>query len=157
MPAQVPNTFCTIITADYLCYAQTIYESLQSNNSSAHFHVLVVGKLTSADLDKNIVIHKLPELKKQFPADYVSIQKYESDAASNFRWALKPLYLKYLLTNPGYDKAIFIDPDTFFYEDPQFLFDRLDASEVILTPHWRAKNPNQDTANFNLLFTGGLR
>jgi lipopolysaccharide biosynthesis glycosyltransferase len=156
MPAQVPNTFCTIITADYLCYAQTIYESLQSNNSSAHFHVLVVGKLTSADLDKNIVIHKLPELKKQFPADYVSIQKYESDAASNFRWALKPLYLKYLLTNPGYDKAIFIDPDTFFYEDPQFLFDRLDASEVILTPHWRAKNPNQDTANFNLLFTGGL-
>ena len=120
MPA--PNTFCTIITADYLCYAQTIYESLHNNKSTAHFHVLVVDKLTSADLDKNIFIDALIDIQKQFPADYASIQKYESDLASNFRWALKPLYLKYLLTYLGYDKAIFIDPDTFFYKNPQFFY-----------------------------------
>lgn len=156
MPAQTPNTFCTIVTADYLGYAQAIYESLKRVKSTAHFHVLVVGGPAGTDLDKSIIIDGLPGLKEQFPAAYADIQKYEPDAGSNFRWALKPLYLKYLLTKSGYDKAIFIDPDTFFYEAPQFLFDELDASEVILTPHWRSKDPKHDRANFDLLFTGGL-
>ena len=56
----------------------------------------------------------------------------------------------------GIKKVVFTDPDTFYYSDFTFLFEELNESDVLLTPHWRGLNPNLDTANFELQFVGGL-
>ncbi|WP_040278209.1 hypothetical protein [Psychroserpens damuponensis] len=150
------QTFCTIITSNYFFYAKAIYDSLAEIIVDFNFNVLVVDEDIDLIEYKTIKIIRLNEIKTVLKSDYSMIQKYESDLESNLRWALKPVFLKYLLTIRGYDKVFFLDPDLYFYSDPSFLLDILDHRDVILTPHWRSKDPFLDASNFNCLFTEGL-
>ncbi len=150
------KTFCTIITANYFFYIKALYDSLERFNTDASFHVLVVDQIETPLSYKNIVVHALKTIKERYPEDYGLIQKYETDKESNLRWALKPLWLKYLLEEKGCNKALFLDPDLYFYQDPTFLFELLDKNKVILTPHWRSSKPEIDAVNFDLLFIGGI-
>lgn len=151
------NCFSTIITSDYFFYAQAVCDSLIQFNPDIKFHVLVVGNI-KVELDyDHIEIHRIGEIQELFKDDYDIIKHYENDEASNLRWALKPLFLKFLLLHKNYNKAIFIDPDIYFYNDPLFLFEQLNNdTDVIITPHWRSKDPIKDKSNFDSLFTGGL-
>jgi hypothetical protein len=150
------NTYCTIITSNYLFYIKALYDSLEKFKTKADFHVLVVDDVTGPVSYKNIILHRLSEIKGLYAEDYALIAKYEKDKESTLRWALKPLWLKYLLQQKSYTKALFLDPDLFFYEDPTFLFELLNDKNVILTPHWRSSDPSIDSANFDWLFKGGI-
>jgi hypothetical protein len=150
------NCYCTIITADYFFYAKTIVDRLKQYDSNLNFHVLVVGDIQRDLKYDGIEVHNIKELQVHFQEDYNLIKHYEVDKASNLRWALKPLFLKYLLLEKKYQKALFLDPDLYFYNSPLFLFDELNDADVIITPHWRSKDPIRDPNNFNSLFTGGL-
>ena len=150
------KAFCSIITSNYFFYIQALYDSLEQFGTEVGFHVLVVDDFEIPLAYKNIEVHKLSTVKERYPEDYKLIEKYEVDKASNLRWALKPLLLKYLFEEKGCDKALFLDPDLYFYQDPGFLFDLLDQKNVILTPHWRSRNPEIDPVNFDLLFVGGI-
>ena len=150
------NSFSTIITSDYFLYAKALFGSLKRFDDQLSFHVLVVGDGQEDLSYEDIKVHKLSDLERLLPEDYSLIEKYNDDIASNLRWALKPLFLKYLLMEKKYEKVIFVDPDLYFYNSPLFLFDFLDKGDVIITPHWRSKDPFKDPDNFNSLFTGGL-
>tara|TARA_R110002072_G_scaffold117281_14_gene248278 strand:+ start:9824 stop:10744 length:921 start_codon:yes stop_codon:yes gene_type:complete len=150
------NCYCTIITANYFFYAKALFDSLAQFQPNASFKVLVVDAKNKELAYNGIDVVSLIEIKESFPDDYTKIAHYESDPESNLRWALKPIFLKYLLLSEKFDKVLFLDPDLFFYNDPSFLFEKLVSSDVILTPHWRSKDPEFDQANFESLFTGGL-
>lgn len=150
------QAYTTIITTSHYFYAKALYDSIKIYDSHLNFHVLVVDNENEVEPYENIVIHRLKEIKKTFPDDYALIEKYEIDKASNLRWALKPLLLKYLLLTQGYDKTIFLDPDLCFYNNPLFLFEELNNHSVLVTPHWRSSDAFIDSGNFDLLFTGGL-
>lgn len=150
------NCFCTIITSDYNFYAKVIYDSLKKYNNSFSFFVLVVDEGTFDFNYESIQYINLNSLKNALPSEFSTIIKYEADKKSALRWALKPLFLKYLIQNHQMNKAVFVDPDLCFYNDPSFIFKMLDNSDVLLTPHWRSKDPFADSTNFELLFTGGL-
>lgn len=120
------------------------------------FHVLIVDDFKGELHYGGIEVSTLEDLKNNFQEDYLLVKHYEDDKASNLRWSLKPLFLKYLLLEKRYDKVIFVDPDLYFYDSPFFLFDNLNDSDVIITPHWRSKDPVKDASNFNSLFSGGL-
>jgi hypothetical protein len=150
------NCYCTIITANYFFYAKALFDSIKKYDSNLNFQVLVVGDFEEDLIYNGIEVIKLDLLKSCFQQDYNSIKHYEVDEASKLRWALKPLFLKYLLLKRKFDKALFLDPDLYFYSNPLFLFDDLNDKDVIITPHWRSKDPVLDPDNFNWLFTGGL-
>ncbi|MDP5078806.1 MAG: hypothetical protein NWQ19_11955 [Nonlabens sp.] len=150
------NCFATIITADYFFYAKTIIDALVTYDKNIRLQVLVVGDVPESTQYENVKIHTLKEIATCFQDDYETIKHYEIDAASTLRWALKPLFLKYLLLQEGFSKAVLIDPDIYFYNSPLFLFDYLEDVDVLITPHWRSKDPKKDASNFNELFTGGL-
>ena len=150
------NCFCTIITADYFFYTKAIYDSLKRFNLKVKFHVLIVDDFKRRLDYDGIEVSTLENLKNDFQEDYALIKHYEYDKASNLRWALKPLFLKYLLLEKKYNKVIFVDPDLYFYHNPFFLFNNLNDSDVIITPHWRSKDPTKDVSNFNSLFSGGI-
>ena len=150
------NCFCTIITADYFFYAKTIVDSLKSFSKDVKIHVLIVNEFEGVLSYDGTEVNSLTDLMVNFNEDYALIEHYEDDRASNLRWALKPLFLKFLLLEKGYDKVIFVDPDLYFHNDPSFLFHSLGDSDVIITPHWRSKDPTKDASNFNSLFTEGL-
>lgn len=150
------HTFCSIITLDYFFYIQALYDSIAHYQSNASFKVLVVDDCTANLTYGSIEVVTLNEIKKYFQSDYNKIAHYESDPASKLRWALKPLFIKYLLLSKEFEKVIFLDPDLLFYNDPTFLFEKLTTSDVLITPHWRSKDPEMDKTNFKSLFTGGL-
>lgn len=150
------NCFCTIITSDYFFYAQALYDSLRKFNSDVNFNVLVVDDKSSLLSYESIQIFKLEDITRAYPNEFQTINKYGDEPTSALRWALKPLFLKFLLKEQNVNKAIFVDPDLYFYEDPFFLFEKLEISDVIITPHWRSKNPKIDKSNFDSLFTGGI-
>lgn len=150
------QTYCTIITSDYFFYAKALFDSLKKYNNTINFQVLIVDGYDEAYSYDTIDVISLEEIKTNLASDYDSIRKYEEDKKSNLRWALKPLFLKYLIKLRGFQKVLFLDPDLYFYQTPEFLFDELNTADVIITPHWRSKDPNKDKSNFDLLFTGGL-
>lgn len=86
------------------------------------------------------------------------IEKYEG-SSDHIRWSLKPVMISELLKN--HDKVIYLDNDTFFFNDPAFLFDELENHDILLTPHHYPRNPleNQNwlEANFKVgLYNAGF-
>jgi hypothetical protein len=81
--------------------------------------------------------------------------KYAHIYPDSFRWALKPVFIQYLLEN-GFEKVLFTDCDIFFFEDYTFLLDDLDSAAILLTPHWHNSDPVIDERSFLSLFTGGV-
>ena len=151
------NNFCTIVTSSFVHYAQTLFESLKTNGDNFDFFVLVVddGDL-SCKVSDSIKLLKLKDLEAYDKSNFNIIEKYKTDIHQNLRYGLKPVLINYLLEEIGYDKAICIDSDLFFYKPFDFLFDELNDNVVILTPHWRSSDPFVDENNFNLLLNGGL-
>ena len=72
-----------------------------------------------------------------------------------FRWSIKPVFINFLL-DQNYDQVFYLDCDLHFFASFDFLSDDLDGNGVLLTPHWRASNPQMDEFNFSVLQTSGL-
>jgi lipopolysaccharide biosynthesis glycosyltransferase len=147
------NTFCTIITADYLPFAKVLLASLEKNVPGTTLQVLVVDKndITSAP---NFTIHTIDKVVTS-PVAKGIYKKYAHTNPDHFRWALKPVFISYLLQH-GFDKVIFTDPDTFFVNNFSFLFDELDANTILLTPHWANLNPFENEGSLIDVMRGGL-
>jgi hypothetical protein len=150
------RTFCTIITTDFIYHAIALYKSW-SRFAEIPMQVLIV--------DQGRDVHKL-ELPEQVKITYLDsaelsstgkaiVSKYR-EQPDILRWSLKPVWLKVLLSGQDLDKAIFVDPDLYFYADPQFLFDELDHGPILLSPHWRSSDPELDAINFELNFRDGM-
>lgn len=153
------NTFCTIVSADFLPFSYALYDSLSKFDSSIKLNVLVSDSenlmLEEARSD-NIIIHSSEDLIEESTIGRKIWNKYNTEKTqSELRWALKPVFIEYLL-KIGYEKVIFSDADTFYYSNYTFLFDELDKDNVLLTPHWRAKEPENNLSNFDHQFAAGL-
>lgn len=151
------NTFCTIITKNYLPYAIALYKSLRRFSKDVQLQVLIVdGNIAGNELTcyHGITVFTTEQLMN-FHVAASLYKKYAHTSVNNFRWSMKPVFMLYLLEH-GYDKVLFTDCDIFFYNDFQFLFDELDTSSILLTPHWRTSDPLEDEPAFLSLFRDGL-
>ncbi len=127
------QTFCTIITANYLPFAKVLFNSLKKFSPNCLLQVLIVDENTNSS-STNFVIHQPSELIKTKLFREIE-KKYAHTNPDYFRWSLKPIFITYLLEKE-FDKVIFLDPDIYFVGDHKFLFDYLNNASVILTPHW---------------------
>jgi len=151
------NCVCTIITRDYVPWAKALHQSLLSNSdgevvmyvfvatqreecseltSTTHFRFLFLEDLCLSGLGQRIK------------------EKYYTSYMDGFRWSMKPVLINHLLT--PHSKVLYLDCDLFFYSDYSFLFEKLNSSSVLLTPHWRSSNPEADPRNFHLQYNSGL-
>jgi hypothetical protein len=147
------NTFCTIITADYLPFAKVLHASLQKNVPGTTLQVLVVDQ-TDFTSSPDFTIYSIDTVITS-PVAKGIYKKYAHTNPDHFRWALKPVFISYLLQQ-GFDKVIFADPDTFFVNNFSFLFDELDANTILLTPHWANLNPFENEGSLIDVMRGGL-
>ena len=150
------NSFCTIITANYFYYAKALYDSLLPYDKNLRFYVLIVDEKEIELTYKSIEVIHISTIKNDCYDDYKKLEKYEEDRICTLRWALKPLFLKYLITELNLDNAMYVDADIYFYNDFQFLFDKLKKSDVLLTPHWRSIDPKKDSYNFEDVVSRGI-
>ena len=154
------NAAATIITKDYIHYALALRESVIRFSEKVKFIIFMTEK--DIDLKERIeknysgtVILFCDELCKEGIGKKI-YDKYFNDFKDEFRWSMKPVLLKYLIENLNCSKAFYLDSDLFFFGNYDFLFEMLETSKVILTPHWRSMNPHIDPWNFQDLFTNGL-
>jgi hypothetical protein len=82
--------------------------------------------------------------------------KYQQTYMDGFRWSMKPVLMEYILVNSIADKVAFLDPDLFFYSNPDFLFCELDTYSMLVNPAWRSADPDVDKWQYLLLYTQGL-
>lgn len=152
------DTFCTIINSDYAPYSLALYKSLCKFNPDAVLQVLVI------DDDKSACnrISNSPGIRLYFAKDlfnyglvHTLYKKYAHINNDSYRWALKPVFISYLLEH-GFDKVLYTDCDIFFFNDYTFLLQELNTSNILLTPHWRNSDPLTDEESFFALFTGGI-
>ena len=147
------QTACTIITADYLPLAKVLHASLQKHLPGTSLQVLVVDE-NNVSSENSCTIHSLGALAGS--PYFKDIEKrYAHTNADYFRWALKPLFIGYLLEK-GFDKVIFSDPDLYFVSNFNFLFDELDTNNVLLTPHWRSTDPVRNEDSLLAVLKDGL-
>lgn len=150
------NTFCTIITANYKSYAQVVYDSIVQFNKDIELHVLVVDEIIESENEKGgMKYYSLNDIGNTLNAQSI-IDKYLNSYTDGLRWSLKSIFLYYLLNELDHDKVLYVDSDIYFYNDYSFLFDELNTSNVLLSPHWRSCDPERDATNFNLLFVEGI-
>lgn len=131
---------------------QALYDSLRKEDS-VDFFCLITDRINNTPFpfkvdDLNIL---QDDLSKKIKKKY---------SGNKLRWACKSLYLNHLL-NSGYDKVIYVDNDICFYSSPDFLFEKLKISSVLLTPHHYPTDPSKDQnwleANYKVgLFNAGF-
>jgi glycosyltransferase involved in cell wall biosynthesis len=132
MPLKTNSDTCifTIVSNNYLHYANTLFESLQQHCPQADL-VLGLCDLKSADT--------------HCPAagDIVSIDQLDIPQLGTFIYqysilelntAIKP-YLIELLMKRGYRKVIYFDPDIRVFRPLDEMLGLLDQHNVLLTPH----------------------
>ncbi|TPV62121.1 hypothetical protein FJ444_02300 [Aestuariibacter sp. GS-14] len=151
------QTFCTICTYNFLPYVLSLHESLKQFDADIHLHVMISDSANKEEL----ALHQKDNL---FVTSYVDLcqdglgkaifDKYENQNPDYLRWSMKPVLTRHLLNT--YDKVICADCDLNFFSNFQFLFDLLDTSSVLLTPHMRCSDPTIDPHGFQLNFLDGM-
>jgi hypothetical protein len=147
------KTFCTIITADYLPFAKVLHGSLVKNAPDTSLQVLVIDK-NDFESSINFEIHSIDEVLTS-PVAKDIYKKYAHTNTDHFRWALKPVFISYLLQN-GFEKVIYTDPDIYFVNNFSFLLDELETNNILLTPHWATLNPLVNEDSLKDVMLGGL-
>jgi hypothetical protein len=148
----LPTAICTISTSSHLFKVQALYDSIRTH-SNVDFYCLLTDRINNTPFpfkvdNLNVLEGELAQkLKKKY-------------TGNKLRWACKSLYLDHLLSS-GYDKVIYVDNDIFFHGPFDFLFDKLNTSSVLLTPHHYPTDPTRDQnwleANYKVgLFNAGF-
>ncbi len=150
---------CTIITKNYGHYALVLHDSLIKEQESIHFCVFVSNGSLPQDIEELLLSRKHVTIYNEasFTSE-LAIQLKEKYAISYhdaYRWSMKPLLLNKLLGN-GYESAIYVDSDIYFYNDFAFLLKELKTYNLLLSPHWRSSLPQKDEINFKLNFLDGM-
>lgn len=152
--------FCTITTISHLYKAFALYDSLKLLNNNFQLHVLLVdtNNFESDKFPKNFVVHYTKNIKS---TTCQSILKKYYKNKDKTRWSLKPVFLKYAISELDIEKIIYVDNDIAFFNDYSFLFDYLSEYNVLLTPHNYSRNPRKNQnwleANFRVgLYNAGF-
>ncbi len=152
-------TVCTIITANYLPYAMALLESVRSFEKDVHFNILISdmdGQSFNQQLsDRHTFFHFADEVCKTGISEQIR-NKYQSSDHDAFRWSSKPLFINHLIQEHGYERVLYFDCDIYIFDAFRFLFDALKTHAVLLTPHWRTKEPDADPEEYRFLFNHGL-
>jgi lipopolysaccharide biosynthesis glycosyltransferase len=154
-----PNTFCTIITANYLPYALNLLSSIREYDREVHFNIFVSDcswKDFRETPPEDATFFHFPEEVTAEGIGASIMYKYRETDRDAYRWSCKPVFINNLIREKGYEKVVYVDCDIFFFNAFGFLFDALETHRILLTPHWRTPHPHSDQEEYRLLFNHGL-
>jgi len=143
------QVIATIISPDFLPFAQCLYDAIQKHDPGTELHVLVTGPLTSNE--NRLHFYQVNELDVS-PVKEL-IKKYEG-YNDHLRWSLKPVFLLHLLKK--FERIVYLDSDIHVFSSLSFLFDQLKKHSILLTPHYACIDPFQQEEKFRMNFLAGL-
>ncbi len=141
---------CTIVSLNYLPYARTLCDSFLKFHSGHKFYVLLVDRLPE-DFDASHEQFDLVLVEELNIPNFQSVAfKYD---ILELNTNVKPTFLKTLLAR-GVDELIYFDPDILICSAVDPIFDALNTSSIVITPHCTAPNEELPNEEANLLYTG---
>lgn len=151
------NCFCTISTKSHLFKSSVLSDSLKKFGFETIILVVdtdSVDQKTTFESKRYLTINDLPK------SDVKLIKSKYGMHPDKLRWALKPVLIKCLL-NKKYEKVIYVDNDIYFFSSPSIIIDKLNSSNILLTPHFYStdpkKNQNWLEANYRIgLYNAGF-
>jgi hypothetical protein len=156
-----PKSICTIIAKNYISFARTLCDSFLKYHNDGCCFVLIIDDIGNYVLPEkeNFEVIRIEELKIPNLREFCF--KYNITELST---AVKPYFLKYLLDEKQITKLLYLDPDILVTYALDQLYEKLDKSDIIITPHLNADYPDDglfpDDAHimksgiFNLGFIG---
>lgn len=123
---------CTIVSKNYLPYARVLMKSFSQFHPDVKTFVLLADKIDG-------FFDPSRENFEVIEADSLGIKDFDSFAFKynivEFNTAVKPFFMEYLLSQRGFTKAVYLDPDIMVFNELTHVFTLLDSYSVVLTPH----------------------
>lgn len=139
------NVIFTICAKNYLAQALSLKDSVYRYNKSVDFYIYLADLPNAKDLPKVINLDDswIPNWKQMaFKYDVIE-----------FNTSIKPYCINDLF-NKGYDKIVYMDPDTYLFSNLDYVFNNLEKFSIILTPHrcfpTLSKDPISDSTVSNV-------
>jgi len=127
-----PQNICTIVAKNYTSFARSLCDSFLSVQPAGRCHVLFIDKTEGYidPLKENFNVYRLDEIG--IPDIKEICFKYN---VTELATAVKPFFLRFLLSKPEVREIIYLDPDILVLDTLGKLFNLLDTMDVVLTPH----------------------
>lgn len=125
-------TICTIVAKNYIAFARCLTESFIQHHPQGQVFVLLIDEFDgyiAPSLEQFRVV-SLREIG--IPDINAMICRYTILELST---AVKPFFLEYLFVQKACHKLCYIDPDIYFYQPINKIWQLLDSYGIILIPH----------------------
>lgn len=152
------NCIFTIVAKNYIGLGQILEKSVRHFHQDVDFYIFVADEFTEVvDLPQNVIV-----LRNQLgytDAEWTDMSfKYD---LTEFCTSVKPACFQWVFKQ-GYEKAIYLDPDTYLFSPMTEVFHKLDKFDIALTPqiaglhvHYSGEHPEW-AMNVNGIFNLGF-
>ena len=148
--------FATIVTSDYVPHARVLARNLRQFDDRSTLWTLVVDEGAIENFaEPGFHLARMDDIVDD-PTVREIRKRYQEQPGGKMRWSLKAPWMLFLLSRPGCGSCVYLDWDIHFFSDYGFLWDALSDCAVLLTPHWRSRDPLRDQENFHKNFTEGM-
>jgi len=131
------NAIVTVVTSDYLHFASALVESIRQYDKSISIFVCVVD-LENGELPKDE--HSISYIT----GSDLKVPKWKRMAfqysGKELSAALKSFAVDYLFSH-GFSKVVLLDSDIHVYDSLEQIFEELEQTSLLLTPHWLEPGP----------------
>lgn len=138
--------YCTLFDKHYLYQGLALHSSLIATTDSFILYALAMDEETFTVLSKLNYESLTPIRIDDLLTDEIRGVR-ENTSHGQFCWVNQPLICRHLLDNYGLEMVTYLESDSFFYSDPEVLFEELGESSVSLVPHnFSSEFDNSDVA-----------
>lgn len=126
--------YFTLCSNNYLPFAHCLGQSIKAFDPQARF---VIGLVDKLDAQINYSLLEEFEILPCFDLGYSEFQGMLSRYnIIEFNTAVKPFYFSYLFDkNPSVTEIFYLDPDLFFYQNPNLMLSEFQDADILLTPN----------------------
>jgi hypothetical protein len=121
----------TICSNNYLAHAKILGKSLKKHEAGLKFYIFLCDKKIN-EIDYTILADEVIPIHEIEPAFHELALKYN---IVELNTCVKPAVFEYLFAGKNISKALFFDPDIKIFSPISKLYDELENSTIILTPH----------------------
>jgi hypothetical protein len=120
----------TIVAKNYLAFSLTLIDSIKKSDPGLDTYIYIVDDVS--DIDPGIIErYNINVVDDNIVPSYRSMAfKY---SVTEYSTAVKPFIFKHLFDQ--YDRIMYVDPDIYFYQSADIIYEYLDQKNIILTPH----------------------
>jgi glycosyltransferase involved in cell wall biosynthesis len=123
---------CTVVSRNHLAYARVVCESFRRHHPGARFFVLLADR-NQGEIDAGREDFTLVELER-LPVPELPRFCFQYDILE-LNCAAKPYALRHVMRQPGVERVLYLDSDTFVYRELTEALELLERQSIVLTPH----------------------